>query len=46
MANKTLVLLIAATMLVSTARASMMLEQWFSVFETLDFNSFLKAMVW
>ena len=46
MANKALVLLIAVTMLVSTARASMMLEQWFSVFEALDFNSFLKAMVW
>ena len=46
MANKTLVLLLAMTMVFSTAKASMMLEQWFVVFENLDFNSFLKAMVW
>ena len=46
MANKTLALLIGLLMLASTARASMMLEQWFDVFENKDFNTFLKAMIW
>ena len=46
MATKTLVLLIAFSCVVATASASIMLEKWLEVFDLLDFNSFLKAMIW
>ena len=44
--NKTLILLVALTCLVSTASASVMLEKWMNLFNNLTLNEFIKAQLW
>ena len=44
--NKTLLLLVAFMCLMSTARASIMLEKWTALMLDATFNNFVKTQIW